>query len=128
MANSLRPICVFLDKLSIDCNDLNLSAIATATDLTLYDRSSAHIINTARGGIINEVDLLKALKTGLIAGARLDCLSQEPPRIDDPLITADLEQLIITPHNAWGTHQTRQKLVDGTTENIINYISGKPRH
>ena len=85
-------------------------------------KSSAYIINTARGGIINEADLLVALKTGQISGAGLDCLSQEPPPADDPLINANLAQLIITPHNAWGTHFARQKLVDGTAENIKQYI------
>ncbi len=85
-------------------------------------KSSAYIINTARGGIINEADLLVALKTGQISGAGLDCLAQEPPPADDPLINANLTQLIITPHNAWGTHFARQKLVDGTATNIKEYI------
>jgi len=86
-------------------------------------KSSAYIINTARGGIINETDLLVALKTGQISGAGLDCLAQEPPPADDPLINANLAQLIITPHNAWGTHFARQKLVDETATNIKQYIT-----
>ncbi|MCK4708703.1 MAG: glycerate dehydrogenase, partial [Gammaproteobacteria bacterium] len=88
-------------------------------------KNSAYIINTARGGIINEADLLEALTSGKIAGAGLDCLAHEPPLEDDPLITADLPQLIITPHNAWGTHQARKKLVDKTAANIQHYINQK---
>ena len=85
-------------------------------------KNSACIINTARGGIIHEADLLQALKYGQIAGAGLDCLMQEPPAADDRLITANLPQLIITPHNAWGSLQARQKLVDGTAKNIENFL------
>ena len=85
-------------------------------------KSSAIIINTARGGIINEHDLLQALNSGEIAAAGIDCLSIEPPEADNPMITADLPQLIVTPHNAWGTLQARQRLVDGTADNIEQYL------
>ena len=94
--------------------------LISARELGLM-KSSACIINTARGGIIHEANLLTALKSAQIGGAGLDCLEQEPPTADNQLITADLPQLIITPHNAWGAHQARQKLVDGTAENIQNY-------
>lgn len=87
-------------------------------------KKEAIIINTARGGIINEADLLQALETGQIAGAGIDCLATEPPAPSDPMITSNLAQLIITPHNAWGTRQARQRLVDGTTNNIRNYLQG----
>ena len=72
-------------------------------------KPSAFLINTARGGIINEADLLQALKSGQIAGAGIDCLVTEPPEPSDPMITAQLHQLIVTPHNAWGTLQARQR-------------------
>lgn len=89
-------------------------------------KNSACIINTARGGIIHEADLLSALSTGQIGGAGLDCLEQEPPAATNPLLTIDMPQLIITPHNAWGAHQARQKLVDGTAMNIKNYLASLP--
>ena len=88
-------------------------------------KNSAIIINAARGGIINEADLLDALKQGSIAGAGIDCLVQEPPAANDPMITTDLPNLIVTPHNAWGTSQARQRLVDGTARNIQQYLSNK---
>lgn len=88
-------------------------------------KNSALIINTARGGIIHEADLLQALEQGEIAGAGIDCLVQEPPAADNPMITADhLPQLIVTPHNAWGTAEARQRLVDGTAANIQGFQSG----
>ena len=80
------------------------------------------IINAARGGIINEQDLITALLKGQIAGAGIDCVAHEPPSRNDPIINADLPQLIITPHNAWGTVQARQRLVNGTAQNIQNYL------
>lgn len=89
-------------------------------------KNSALIINAARGGIIHETDLLKALEEGEIAGAGIDCLVEEPPAADNPMITADhLPQLIITPHNAWGTFEARQRLVDGTAANIHGFLSGQ---
>ncbi len=88
-------------------------------------KPGAFIINTARGGIINEAALLQAIQQGEIAGAALDCIEQEPPAADNPIILANLPNLIITPHNAWGTRQARQKLVDGTARNIQQYIEQK---
>ncbi len=113
------------DFISLHCplTDLTSNLIGKAEFEKM--KSSAYIINTARGGIINEADLLVALKTGQISGAGLDCLSQEPPPADDPLINANLAQLIITPHNAWGTHFARQKLVNGTATNIQQYIAAR---
>jgi len=87
-------------------------------------KDSALIINTARGGIINEADLLEALALGEIGGAGIDCLVTEPPSADDPMLTSQLKNLIITPHNAWGTRQARQRLLDGTVNNIVEFIQG----
>ena len=86
-------------------------------------KPSAIVINAARGGIINETDLIDALQNGRIAGAGIDCLTQEPPPADHPMITARIPQLILTPHNAWGTIQARQRLVDGTAQNIQDYLN-----
>jgi glycerate dehydrogenase len=88
-------------------------------------KTSAIIINAARGGIINEADLLDALRSGQIAGAGIDCMEHEPPTSNDGLINANLPQLIITPHNAWGTLQARQGLVNGTVKNIKDFLAGQ---
>jgi glycerate dehydrogenase len=88
----------------------------------------ALLINTARGSLIDETALLKALQQRQIAGAGLDVLSQEPPAVDHPLLNSGLKNLIITPHIAWASQQSRQRLVDQLTDNILEFKRGKPRN
>lgn len=87
-------------------------------------KSSAILINTSRGGLINEADLAEALNTGQIAGVGLDVLSTEPPAQDNPLLTA--KNCIITPHIAWAGVEARKLLLKGTVENIRAYQKGTP--
>ncbi len=89
-------------------------------------KPSAFLINAARGGIVNEEDLAEALKAGVIAGAAADVLSKEPPAEGNPLLAADIPNLIITPHNAWGSVQARQRIIDQTIENIQGFVAGQP--
>ncbi len=121
----LKDILKKSDFISLHCPLTDLSQNLIGHNEFELMKNTAFIINTARGGIINEEELLDALKAKQIAGAGLDCLSNEPPSMNDPLINAHLPQLIITPHNAWGSLQARQKLVDGTALNINNYIAGR---
>jgi len=88
-------------------------------------KDNAFLINTARGGIIDEADLISALENRQIAGAALDCIEHEPPRAQDAIIQAQLPNLIITPHNAWGTREARQQLVNGTAQNIRLYLEAR---
>lgn len=87
-------------------------------------KSSAFLINTARGGLINEMDLRQALLSSKIAGAGLDVLSQEPPDSGHPLL--GLDNCILTPHMAWATKEARQMLIDLTAQNIKAYLKGNP--
>lgn len=89
-------------------------------------KPTAFLVNTARGGIVNEAALLKALREGWIAGAALDVLTQEPPPADHPLLTAGLPNLIVTPHNAWTSRECRQRLLDGVARNIVNWRQKHP--
>lgn len=82
------------------------------------------IINTGRGPLINEQDLANALNTGQIYAAGLDVLSEEPPRPDNPLLTA--RNCFITPHVAWANFESRQRLLHIAASNIKAYIEGKP--
>ncbi|MHC4122998.1 MAG: D-2-hydroxyacid dehydrogenase [Planctomycetota bacterium] len=87
-------------------------------------KKSALLINTGRGGLVDEQALAEALNSGKIAGAATDVLSTEPPASDNPLLTA--KNIIITPHCAWSTVQARQKLIDETVASIKAFIEGKP--
>jgi glycerate dehydrogenase len=75
-------------------------------------RPGALLINTARGGIVDEAALLAALRTGRIGGAALDTLEREPPAAEAPLLCAGLPNLIVTPHVAWASREARQRLVE----------------
>lgn len=86
-------------------------------------KNSALLINTARGGLVVESDLLQALKSGRIAGAGLDTLNQEPPG-DNPLLGID--NCLVTPHMSWATVKSRQNLLEGIIDNIKAFQSGKP--
>ncbi len=85
-------------------------------------KPSVILINTSRGGLINETDLANALNAGKIAGAGLDVLSVEPPTKDNPLLTA--KNTIITPHIAWAGVNARKELLNGVVENIIAFQHG----
>jgi glycerate dehydrogenase len=75
-------------------------------------KPDAILINTARGGIVNERDLATCLRAGIIGGAGVDVLSEEPPPADHPLLAEDIPHLIVTPHNAWASRNARQAAVD----------------
>ena len=85
-------------------------------------KSSAYIINTARGGVVNETDLINALNSGKIAGAAIDVATTEPMKEGDPLL--DAKNLIITPHVAWATPEARRRLVDIVAQNLECFTKG----
>lgn len=76
------------------------------------------VINTARGGIVDEAALARALREGEIGGACIDVLSQEPPPVDHPLLAEDIPNLLLTPHIAWASVQARQRCLDEVAANI----------
>lgn len=112
------PACDFL---SIHCPLNEQTRDLVGADELRRMKRSAFVLNTARGGIVNEAALLAALRDGAIAGAALDVLDREPPPADHPLIAARLPNLIITPHNAWVSRECRQRLLDGVTRNIVSW-------
>ncbi len=89
-------------------------------------KSSAYLINTARGGLVNEADLLHSLTTEKIAGAALDVIQEEPPRDGNLILQHQSDNLIITPHMAWASRQSRQRLFDQLAGNISHFFQGKP--
>lgn len=91
-------------------------------------KPGAFLVNTARGGLIDEPALADALRRGALGGAALDVLSQEPPAADHPLLAGDIPGLIITPHSAWVSRECRQRLVDGVIDNIRAWQAGSPQN
>ncbi len=89
-------------------------------------KPTAFLINTGRGGLVNESDLREALLQGQIAGAGLDVLSEEPPPKDHPLLK--IPNCLITPHQAWGTKESRYRLIDIVAQNIAAFLEGKPQN
>ncbi len=89
-------------------------------------KPTAFLINTARGPLVNEADLAKALNDEQIAGAATDVLSVEPPPADNPLFGA--KNLIITPHIGWATHAARERLMDIAAENLRAFLNGTPQN
>lgn len=87
-------------------------------------KSTAILINTSRGGAVNENDLAEALEKGRIAGAYLDVLEKEPMSPDTPLKNA--RNCVITPHTAWAAYETRNRLVDIVCSNIEAWLEGSP--
>ena len=89
-------------------------------------KSSAFLLNTSRGGLIDEPALAHALNINRIAGAGLDVLSVEPPPPNHPLLTA--KNCIITPHLAWATRAARSRLMHVAVENIRAFVAGSPQN
>lgn len=93
-------------------------------------KKNAFLINTARGGLVDEAALVAALSEGQIAGAALDVISQEPPAPDHPLIAAaaSLDNLWLTPHCAWTAREARTRLMQEVLENITAHLRGERRN
>ncbi len=91
-------------------------------------KKSACIINTARGGIIDEQALADALRNGVIAGAGMDVLTVEPPKNGNILLDPTIPNLIITPHVAWASKEAMQVLADQLVDNIDAFVAGSPRN
>lgn len=89
-------------------------------------KPSAVLINTSRGGVVNEADLADALERGVIAAAAVDVLSAEPMAADNPLLSA--RNCVITPHIAWASIEARRRLIILVASNIEAYLSGKPKN
>lgn len=124
----LKELLPQVDILSLHCplTEDNHHLIS-ATELALLPQQ-ALLINTARGPLIDEAALLSALQNKQIAGAGLDVLSEEPPKTDHPLLNSGLKNLIITPHVAWASQQSRQRLLDQVADNILAFQQGVARN
>ena len=123
-----------LGQLLAQSNIISLHCPLTEATANLIDRNEleqmredALLINTARGGIVNETALSQALLSGRIAGAAVDVLSEEPPRHGNPLLNNSIPNLIVTPHIAWAGVNARQTLINELATNIKAFLDGRPR-
>lgn len=89
-------------------------------------KDGAMLINTARGGLLDEEAVAEALKSGKLRGAAVDVVSQEPMKAENPLLTT--RKCIITPHIAWAPVESRQRLLDCVVENIRGFLNGQPQN
>jgi glycerate dehydrogenase len=114
------------DVISLHCPlTPETEALVSAARLALM-KPSAFLINTARGGLIDELALSRALDSGALAGAALDVLSSEPPAAENPLLRA--KNCVITPHVAWTSLPARKRLLEITVDNVRALIHGTPIH
>lgn len=113
------------DVLSLHCPLTEQTRNLIGAEEIAQIRSHAILINTARGGLIDDQALLAALREGNIGGAGIDVLRNEPPREGNPLLDVDLPNLIVTPHNAWASRQAMATLARQLIENLEAFVRGE---
>ncbi|MBK1708048.1 2-hydroxyacid dehydrogenase [Marichromatium gracile] len=124
----LEALLPRVDVLSLHCPlTESTRGLIGARELGLM-RRDALLINTARGGIVDEQALADALRAGAIGGAGVDVLSAEPPRAGNPLLDPSIPNLIVTPHIAWASREARQRMVDEIAANISAFLAGTSRN
>ncbi len=123
---SLSEVFAESDFVSLNCPLTAENGEFVNRDLLKTMKPTAVLINTGRGGLINERDLANALNSGQITAACLDVLSTEPPLPDNPLVS--VQNCFITPHIAWATFEARQRLLNITIDNLQSFITGNPQN
>ncbi len=121
---SLEELFATADAISLNCPQTPENGGFVNARLLGLMKSSAFLLNLARGGLINEVDLARALHSGQLAGAGLDVVAHEPMLADNPLLKAP--NCIFTPHIAWASLAARKRLMAIVTANIASYLAGAP--
>jgi glycerate dehydrogenase len=112
------------DVITLHCPQTPETAGIVNADFLALMKPTAFLINAARGGLVNEAALAKALNQGTIGGAAVDVASAEPIRPDNPLLTP--RNCIITPHIAWATLDARRRIMQTTARNIAAFLAGNP--
>lgn len=116
------------DILTLHCPLTNETRNLISTVELEQMQRHALLINTARGGLVNEAALAAALRSGTIAGAGFDVLTTEPPRDGNPLLDLNLPNFILTPHVAWASNEAMQTLANQLISNIEAFVAGRPQN
>jgi glycerate dehydrogenase len=116
------------DVVSLHCPLTDETKNLIGADELRLMKSDAILINTARGGLLDDGALIESLKTGALSGAGIDVLRVEPPREGNLLLETELPNLIVTPHNAWASRQAIQTLADQLIESLELFVRGRPRN
>lgn len=125
----LRTVLRTSDFVTIHCAlSPKTQQLLTAERLALM-KPTAYLINLARGAIVDETAVAKALRLGKLAGYASDVLGQEPPPLNHPLLTPTVRgKVLLTPHIAWAAHETRQRVINELATNIRAFVAGKRRN
>ena len=121
---TLEQLLAESDVISLHCPMTELTANIINHSTIAKMKDGAILINTARGGLINEVELAAALEHGKLRAYCADVVSEEPIKENNPLLTAP--NCILTPHMAWAPVEARQRIIDITVQNMQGYLNGKP--
>jgi glycerate dehydrogenase len=116
------------DVLSLHCPLTPATQNLIGIDQLRKMKRSALLINTARGGLVDETGLVQALDEGLIAGAGFDVLTVEPPVNGNPLLDLRRPNFILTPHIAWASDEAMQVLADQLIANVEAWVAGRPQN
>ncbi|HYW73346.1 MAG TPA: D-2-hydroxyacid dehydrogenase [Pyrinomonadaceae bacterium] len=116
------------DVLSLHCPLTEETRNLIGPDELRMMKRNALLINTARGALLDDDALIEALRQGIIAGAGLDVLREEPPRQGSRLLDLNLPNLIITPHVAWASREAVQILAHQVIDNLEGFIAGRPKN
>jgi glycerate dehydrogenase len=121
---SIEEVFAQADVVSLHCPQTEQNVGMVNRKLLATMKPTARLINTARGGLVNERDLAEALNAGTLASAALDVLGNEPVAANNPLLTA--KNCLLTPHIAWATLEARRRLMGVTADNIAAFQKGNP--
>ncbi|MDP0495316.1 MAG: D-2-hydroxyacid dehydrogenase [Verrucomicrobiota bacterium JB024] len=125
-ANSVEEVFESADLVSLHCPQTPANTGFVNAALLGRMRPGSMLVNTARGGLIKEHDLAAALREGPLAAAAVDVVGVEPMCADNPLLA--LENCYITPHLAWASEESRQRLLGITRDNLQSFFGGTPQH
>lgn len=124
---SVAELLPQVDVLSLHCPLTEQTRDLIGAEQMALMKQGSLLINTGRGGLVNEPALADALRSGKLGGAACDVLTVEPPVNGNPLLDATLPNLVITPHSAWGSREARQRIVGQLEANLLSFSSGTPQ-